>query len=75
MTVLPKLSFTVRCGACFGTETWTYGKISRTLIAAGKLAPEDAQNIERIAELFIANQKVLTCPECNKTNVLTVRRL
>ena len=69
------LSFKVRCTACYGMEIWTLGHISRLLIDAGKLPPSSTTDIEFIAEQFIAYQKHILCPDCNRTDVLIVQRI
>ena len=71
----PPLSFTVRCSACYGAETWTLGRISRALTTIGKLPPESTSDIEFIAEQFTANSKHILCPNCDKKGVLKVRRV
>jgi len=56
-------------------EIWTLGHISRLLIDAGKLPPSSTTDIEFIAEQFIAYQKHILCPDCNRTDVLIVQRI
>jgi len=71
----PPLSFRVECSACHGMEIWTLGRIARLLTAAGQLPAASTSDVELIAEQFIAYHKHILCPACNKTGVLTVRRV
>jgi len=69
------LSFKVWCSACYGTEIWRLGRITRLLTAAGILPPSSESDIEWIAEQFTVHCKEITCPDCGKKGTLTVRRI
>jgi len=75
MTEQSPLAFNVQCTACYGTEVWKLGRITRLLKTAGKLPPEFESDIEFIAEQFTAHCKELVCPGCEKKGVLTVQRI
>jgi len=69
------LSFKVMCTACYGTEIWTLGRITRLLTDLGKLPPEFKSDTEFIAKQFIAHRGRIHCAGCNKVGVLNVQRI
>jgi len=69
------LSFRVQCTACYGTEVWHFGRILRSLIAAGIPLSPDESDIEFVAEQFVAYSKQICCPACEKIGMIAVHRI
>ncbi len=67
-------SFEVQCNHCGFFELWAIERVTRALVAIGKLSPQSDFDPILFAELFVHHIDNVFCPQCREIGTLFVKR-